>query len=342
MRADDPVVERLVEITLFTVLFADGMLVGFRDLLGAWRLPGRALLLGFPLTLGAVALLARFVAGVPWLPSLLLGAILAPTDPVFASALVGREEIPARVRRLLNVESGLNDGLALPIVLVLLASTGRGGTDAGTALAEAGLGLVVGVAVPLAVILLLRIPGLRASERYEPLGAFSAGLAVLGITSVTHTNEFLGAFAAGVTVATAAPELRETFHPFGETLTELLKLASLLVLGALLDVEVIAQVGWRGAAFALLVLVLARPAAIAMALLRTGLSRREQLTVAWFGPKGFASVAYALLVLTSGAGFAGEVFVLTAGAVGLSILLHSTTDVPITRAFFRRRDDGRR
>jgi NhaP-type Na+/H+ or K+/H+ antiporter len=127
LRPGDPVVERLVEITLFAVLFTDGMLVGFRDLIGARRLPGRAVLLGFPLTLGAVALLARFVAGIPWLPSLLLGAILAPTDPVFASALVGREEIPSRVRRLLNVESGLNDGLALPIVLILLGSAGRDG-----------------------------------------------------------------------------------------------------------------------------------------------------------------------------------------------------------------------
>ena len=92
----------------------------------AWRLPGRALLLGLPLTLALTAVFAHYIAGLPWLESFLLGAILAPTDPVFAAAIVGREEVPGRLRHLLNVESGVNDGLALPIVLVLLAATGGG------------------------------------------------------------------------------------------------------------------------------------------------------------------------------------------------------------------------
>lgn len=100
------------------------MRVGFKDLRSAWRLPGRALLFGLPLTLALTAVFAHYIVGLPWLESLLLGAILAPTDPVFAAAIVGREEVPGRLRHLLNVESGVNDGLALPFVLVLLALTG--------------------------------------------------------------------------------------------------------------------------------------------------------------------------------------------------------------------------
>ena len=117
----DPVVSGLAELALFSVLFTDGMRVGFKDLRRAWRLPGRALLFGLPLTLALTAVFAHYIVGLPWLESFLLGAILAPTDPVFAAAIVGREEVPGRLRHLLNVESGVNDGLALPFVLVLLA-----------------------------------------------------------------------------------------------------------------------------------------------------------------------------------------------------------------------------
>jgi NhaP-type Na+/H+ or K+/H+ antiporter len=116
----------LAEIALFTVLFSDGMHTGVRDLADAWRLPGRALLLGFPLTLAGIAVLARLVIGLPWTQAFLLGAALSPTDPVFASAIIGREEVSLRLRRLLNVESGLNDGLAAPFVILLLAMIGAG------------------------------------------------------------------------------------------------------------------------------------------------------------------------------------------------------------------------
>ena len=119
-----PAVAVLAELALFSVLFTDGMRVGLKDLASAWRLPGRALLFGLPLTLLGTAMVARWVAGLTWAESFLVGAVLSPTDPVFAAAIVGRQEVPARLRQLLNVESGLNDGLALPIVLAMLAVVG--------------------------------------------------------------------------------------------------------------------------------------------------------------------------------------------------------------------------
>src|SRR5690349_20997479 len=122
IRPDDQLVAVLAELALFSVLFTDGMRVGLPELRSAWRLPGRALVFGLPLTLVITAVLAHVVAGLPWLEAFLLGAALSPTDPVFAAAIVGREEIPYRLRNLLNVESGLNDGLALPVVVILLAT----------------------------------------------------------------------------------------------------------------------------------------------------------------------------------------------------------------------------
>jgi NhaP-type Na+/H+ or K+/H+ antiporter len=143
---EDPVVARFTELVLFSVLFTDGMRVGLRE---AWTLPGRALLLGMPLTILATAALGRWVAGLSWLEAFLVSAALAPTDPVFASALVGREEVPRRLRHLLNVESGLNDGLALPVVVTLLAVVGRDRPHLGSVVGEVALGILVGVAVPL-------------------------------------------------------------------------------------------------------------------------------------------------------------------------------------------------
>ena len=131
VQGKDHVVTLFVEVALFTVLFADGMKIGARDLLKVWKLPGRALLLGLPLTLLFMAILAHFVMGLSWLESFLVGAVLSPTDPVFASAFVSRPEVPRRLRRLLNVESGLNDGLALPIVFLILAMMGVWGVQVG-------------------------------------------------------------------------------------------------------------------------------------------------------------------------------------------------------------------
>lgn len=332
VESGDPVVLILSELALFSVLFTDGMRVGLKDLRAAWRLPGRALVLGLPLTLVVTAALAHYVAGLPWLESFLLGAVLAPTDPVFASAIVGRKEVPGRLRHLLNVESGINDGLALPIVLVLLAIAG--GTDAeGWQLTEEILlGIVVGVVVPLLVIALERLPFLRAETHLEPLVTVSIGLLVLTICMATHANLFLGAFAAGVTVATVRPEFRDEFEQFGELVTELLKLAAILVFGALITpaflFEEIPLAGW---VFAVLALIVARPLALMASFIGTNLPKGQRIAAMWFGPKGFASVVYGLLVLESGIDLADQVFHLVALAIVLSILAHSSTDVLIAK-----------
>ena len=136
--ADEDLVRRLAELALFAVLLTDGARVGARQLVSAWGLPGRALLLGMPLVFVLTALAAWGIAGLGWVEAALLGAVLAPTDPVFASAIVGREEVPARLRHLLNVESGINDGLALPVVLVLLSVLGGESTTVDGAGRRAG------------------------------------------------------------------------------------------------------------------------------------------------------------------------------------------------------------
>jgi NhaP-type Na+/H+ or K+/H+ antiporter len=341
IESGDPGVTVLAELALFSVLYSDGMKVGLGDLRRAWRLPGRALLFGLPLTLLLTAAAAHWVVGLPWLESALLGAVLAPTDPVFAAAIVGRNEVPGRLRHLLNVESGVNDGLALPIVLVLLSAAG--GMEAGgwVLAEELALGVVIGVAVPWLVLSLERLPFLKAVKSHEPLLPAAIGLLVLGLCLTTHANLFLAAFSAGITVATVAPEFKHEFEQLGELIAEQLKLVAILVFGALLTPAFLfAEIPWTGWLFAVLALLVARPVALLVAFLGSRLSMREQVAAMWFGPKGFASVVYGLLVLESGIGRADQLFHLVGLTIGLSIVAHSSTDVVVARQFHEPADAG--
>ncbi|WP_309227328.1 cation:proton antiporter [Micromonospora thermarum] len=332
--ADSEIVATLAELALFTVLFTDGMRVGFADLRSAWRLPGRALGWGLPLTLLITALLAHYVAGLDWPEALLIGAVLAPTDPVFAAALVGNERVPGRLRHLLNVESGINDGLALPFVILFLAvASGSGDLHLDELGLELLLGLVIGVAIPWLALRLEKLRFFSASTQYEPLNGVAIGLLVLALGQVTHANLFLAAFAAGITVATFGERQRESFEHFGELIAELFKLAALLVFGALISVEFLGEIHWTGWIFAVLAIVVARPVALGVSFLGSHLTRTEQFAAMWFGPKGFASVVYGLLVLQAGIAAGDEVFHLVALTVVLSILAHSSTDVVIARVF---------
>jgi len=332
---DDPIVQRLAELALFSILFTDGMRLNLLEFTSKWRLPGRALLIGLPLTLLGTAALGHFVAGLSWLEALLVGAILSPTDPVFAAAIIGREEIPLRLRHLLNVESGLNDGLALPIVLALMALVGHEVLHVGGLAGELALGVALGVAVPWVGCRIERSRFFSVRKSYEPIFAFSLGLLVLSLGLLTHANLYLAAFAAGITIATVRPDLRKEFHQFGEIVAELLKLAALLVFGVLMSPRFFSEVPVSGYVFAVLALFAVRPIAIVIALIRSGLDCREQITAGWFGPKGFASVIYGLLIVHAAVPGADRMFHLVAIVVTGSMIAHSSTDVLFARWFRR-------
>ncbi len=329
-----PVAVLLAELALFSILFTDGMRVGIRDLVSAWRLPGRALLLGLPLTLLGIAFLAHWILGLSWVLALLLGAVLSPTDPVFAAALVGRENVPYRLRHLLNVESGLNDGLVLPIVLILLGVISSSTLNIGAILGDLGLGVVLGVGVTAFILWLERLRFFSPSVGYQPFNAFAIGLLILALASIASANLYLAAFTGGMTVATMSIAVSDAFSTFGERVSELLKLAALLLFGTLISPEIVSsQINLAEILFVLLTLVAVRPLAFSIALFRSQLSRTEWIAAAWFGPKGFASMVYGLLILSSGAPQASYLFHVTAIAIAVSIVAHSSTDVLVARWF---------
>jgi NhaP-type Na+/H+ and K+/H+ antiporter len=165
--------------------------------------------------------------------------------------------------------------------------------------------------------------------------AFGAAGGVYALATILHANEYLAAFAAGLTLAFRSEEHRESFVRISATTAELLKLAALLLFGLLLTPSLFVEMSARRYLAAVIMLVLVRPAALTFALAGAGLDRREWITAAWFGPKGFASVIYGLLVLHSGLPGARAAASLVGIVVTMSILAHSSTDVLIARWFER-------
>lgn len=326
--AQSPAVTSLAQLALFSVLFTDGMRMGLHDLVSARNLPGRALLLGLPLTLAGIALLAHFLVGLPWLHAFLLGAALSPTDPVFASAIVGQEGVPGRLRRLLNVESGLNDGLALPMVMIILHVLGAANVNIQSVSLDLVFGVLLGIALPWMILKFESLGSFKSATEYEPFNAFALGLLIYGVALTLGINLYLAAFVGGITITSTSKAVRDAFKPFGERLTELLKLAALLMFGAFISPDVLSgTVQISGYIFAALTIFLVRPVALSIALLGADFDRREWLVAAWFGPRGFASIIYGLLILNSGISQGDYIFHLIALVVAGSILVNSTTDI---------------
>jgi len=326
----EPFVENLMMLTLFSILYTDGMRVGLSDLRDAWYLPGRALICGMPLTLLFTAISAHWIVGLSWVESFLIGAILSPTDPVFVAALLGRKEVPESLKRLLNVESGVNDGLALPVVIYLIAVARHGEFSPLLISGEVLAGIALGLAIPWIAIRLEQSRFFSASVAYRPLNAFAIGLLVLGICYSLDANEYLAAFVAGIAVASLDPTLKESFHRFGEMVSELLKLAALLVFGSLIPIGIWGASSGADYLFVATALFVVRPLAMSIALLGSSMPWRERATAAWFGPKGFASVAYGILVVKSQLLNVDHLLRLIALVISGSIILHSSTDALIS------------
>jgi len=333
------------ELALFSVLFTDGMNTGgLKEIRNHWLASGRTLLLGMPLTIIGIAALGHWFVGLRWTAAFLLGAVLSPTDPAFASAIFRFEAVPQRVKQVLNLESGLNDGLALPIVLIILNMLSHQPESVSKVMEEMVLGIVIGVGIPWIGIKLEQSRIFGASDIYQRLNAFALGLLVLAVSLAANANLFLAAFAGGITIATVSDPVRQSFHQFGELVTELLKLSALLIFGARVAPFLFKAMPAAYYVFAALALFLVRPIAIELALLGKRLPQREVLTIGWFGPKGFSTVVYSLLALRVGTGETYAVAEVSGLVIAASIVIYSSTDIFIGRWYERSSNtkEGRR
>jgi NhaP-type Na+/H+ or K+/H+ antiporter len=331
VNARDAGLLEIVELALILTLFSDGMFVERELLARHWGPPARALAVAMPLTMGLLALGAYLVfPELSWAEAFLLAAILSPTDPVVTSTVVTAQRVPAAVRHTLNLESGLNDGLALPFVLffLVLATTGdEAGQEAIELLGEAAVGAAIGIA--LGVIggrLHSRLPGGGITARYEGIYAVGFGLAAFGLADVTFGNGLIAAFVAGIVLAREEHEVPDSFVAFSENVSSIFAVITFFLFGAL-----IVATGYDGSIWALLAfipfaLLIARPVAVLAALVGTKLPRPQRLFIAWFGPKGVASMLFALFILDRSVAEGSLVFDVAAFVILSSILAHGLTD----------------
>lgn len=331
-------IKSLAEITLVLVLFSDASSLKwteFRADLGCYvRLLGVAL----PLTIGFGMLMALALLGDNsiWL-ALLVGAALAPTDAALSTAVLHNRAVPARIRRLINVESGLNDGIATPFVLLALAGAGHDSdSGVGGAVVQLLVGILIGIVVGGAGGWLIKL-----ARRHSWLGEGSTGIAMLGLAVCAYAaavalqgNGFLAAFTAGLAFSAAAGTRGEPSTPFVEQTGTLLSLLVWLAFGAVAVVPAVSGLTWQVALYAVLSLTVIRMAPVALALTGAGLGRAATAFIGWFGPRGLASVIFALLALEElGEGVAGSAVAAIAFTVLLSVLVHGASARPLARRY---------
>jgi sodium/hydrogen antiporter len=335
----------LATVALVVILFRDGLEVDAELLRSEWHLPLRKLVLAMPITAAVVALAARTLTDMSWTEAFLLGALLSPTDPVLSSSVVTNPRVPRVVRHSLNLESGLNDGLALPPVLALVAALEMGDGDFvwwRFVLQDVSLGLAYGLVIGLLASMALPRGRLTESIPAHQRALYALGVALLtyGLTVLPpHGNGLIAVFVCAITLGIRRPDLGAYFEQRSEDLIEIVKLGIFVVFGALLTVDGLLADGWAALGIVVVTLLVARPAGVAIALAGTGLGRPAVAFMAWFGPKGVATMTFSLLVLGSGVPDGEQIFGLAALVVLCSIVAHGVTDTAGSEWMARRGGD---
>jgi NhaP-type Na+/H+ or K+/H+ antiporter len=329
-------VEDLAYAALIVILFRDGLEVEGEMLQREWHLPLRKLVVAMPITALIVALAGHWLIGLSWTEAFLLGALLSPTDPVLTSSIVTNSRVPRLVRHSLNLESGLNDGLALPAVLALLAALSVESSDFvwwRFVVQDIGLGLLYGLACGWVASWLMP----RASAQLEhSIPAHQKSLYALGVAFATYGvtvlspegNGFIAVFVAAIVLGIRRPDLRRNFEQGAEEIVEIVKLGIFLVFGSILTLNALFNDGWAAVGLVLVTFLIARPVAVWIALVGTSTDAPTRLFMGWFGPKGVATMTFSLIVLDQNIASGQRIFDLTALVVFCSIIVHGLTDTP--------------
>jgi NhaP-type Na+/H+ or K+/H+ antiporter len=342
--ASDPhLVKLLAEVTLVWVLFADASRVQIATLRHDAARYLRLLGIGLPLTVALGTLLAIVLLDLsPWY-ALLLGAALAPTDAALGAAVMTDQRVPASIRQTLNVESGLNDGLATPIVTTALAAILiQSGAGSGFGLLQAVLGLPLGIVVGLAIGIAggtaLRLAHRRGWSSEDIAGPAVLALALLSFVLATMllANGYVAAFVAGIAFGSTAGRGGETEVYYVEQSCGLASMLCWLLFGAVAVPRLVVDWSWQILLYAVASLTVIRILPVLVALVGDRLDWRSKLFVGWFGPRGLASVVFALIAMEDLHDSSGPVDVAVA-TIGLtvlaSVLLHGLTAQPLVARY---------
>jgi NhaP-type Na+/H+ or K+/H+ antiporter len=331
----------IAETTLALVLFADASRINLRLLTREIAVPARLLGIGLPLTiLAGIGVALLVLPGLSVVEAALLAIAVAPTDAALGQTVVSDERMPSRIRQGLNVESGLNDGLCVPLLLIALAfASAEGGAETEPVrlvLEEIGFGVVGGLVAGVVGAWAVRIGRERGwtAASWAPLVPLAATGMAYGLATVLHGSGLIAAFAAGLAFGTMASAEEERAAKMIETVGDGFSAATFLVFGAAIVPVMLDGMDWGPLLFAVLVLTVVRMVPVALALIGTAARLPTVGFVGWFGPRGLASIVFAVLILQ------GEtipnlhlILATISLIVVLSVYAHGVTALPLTERY---------
>jgi NhaP-type Na+/H+ or K+/H+ antiporter len=336
----------IADLTLALVLFIDAANADLSVLHSHSHIPQRMLLIGLPLCI-ALGVLCGLVVfpGVGFFELCVLATMLAATDAALGKAVVTNKAVPARIREGLNAESGLNDGLCVPILLVFLAlAAGTTGDEGGTGMAltlvvrEIGIGLVVGLGMTAVAALLMNFGGRRGwiSEIWAQIPVVVLALACFTTAQSLHGSGYIAAFVGGLLFGHLAKAETHKLVLAAEGTAELFAMGTWVIFGAAVVGQAWPDMTWQVVLYSILSLTLIRMLPIVLSLRGIGEPIEGKLFLGWFGPRGLASIVFAVIV--AGAHLPNESVLINTVVctVTLSVLAHGLTANPLSRAFAAR------
>ncbi len=348
LAADKETIKTLAELTLALVLFTDAAGANIGILRHVSKIPARLLLIGLPLTIGLGYLIGRvFFVDMSALEIALLATMLAPTDAALGEPVITNTSIPGSYREALNVESGLNDGICVPVLLLFLTlatghHSGEGSTSkllAHLIVEEIGIGLLVGVGVTVLAAWLGRFA--KAKGWLDPVWSMISlavlAFAIFGLAQSLGGSGFIAAFTGGITFNLIYENKdRKEWLERTESFGNLFSLITWSTFGALVVGPALAHLNWQVILYALLSLTVIRMVPVFIVLTGFHMDMEAKLFMGWFGPRGLASVVFAVIVLGANLPDGNKVVSVVAVTIIFSILLHGLSAVPWARGFGRR------
>jgi len=344
-------VEPIAQITLILVLFLDASTLDLKALMKDRRLPMRLLFIGLPITMIMGILIAiPLFPGIDLWPLAMMAIILSPTDAALGLAVVTSEIVPLRIRQTINVESGLNDGIAFPPLLICIAvlaghSTGESGFSYWGVfiLKQFVYGPLIGGLVGWIGGYLVETSSKRGwmNHMFQRLASIAIAFLAYSLAEAVHGNGFIAAFFAGMLLGTSTESIRARIHEFGEAESQALILFIFLLFGMILVPTSYSYWDAPTIIYAILSLTIIRMLPVAISLLGTELSWGTIGFIGWFGPRGIASVLYLLMmVIDLGREGYRQIIAVITLTVLLSIFLHGITAIPFSKFYQKEKQNS--
>lgn len=345
-KLDTEALRTLAELTLALVLFTDASNANLKVLRKSFHIPQRLLLIGLPLTivLGFFAGIYLF-DGLSMFEVAILATMLAPTDAALGKAVVTNEDVPANIREGLNVESGLNDGICVPILFIFLALAAHTPIEGGTLslalnliVEEIGIGILVGVAITTVGAWFIKYAEQRGwvTLTWQQLPAITMAVACFAVAQSLGGSGFIAAFVGGLLFGALAKEQKHKILLAAEGSGDTMALITWVVFGAVVIGQSAGAFNWQVVLYSVLSLTVIRMLPVFLTLTGMNLRCDEKLFMGWFGPRGLASIVFTVIVLNANLPGGQTIAITAVCTIMLSVIFHGLSANPFVAILARR------